>query len=490
MGNLRNLFKYCLLLALTGSAYIPVSASAGNNPLNSDTAVRHLQEGNRELAIRQLTQLAYEGNIAAQFNLGVIHVAGTDQEIGQQEARFWFQRAAQEGDDDAQYNLALLILEQPATESRDLAVSWLERSATSGNIKAQVNLGILALWNANFPVSDIAGIGLLEAAIESGDPVASQALSMWRQNVSREDALANLYPMELDFHSDSIRKRSRVKRSESLVYALPTSRQEPILQLPENYEVEVISKTNGWAQVKLAAGLPAWMLTSHVDISGKTATVKLLESGLYVDPEIDLEVYRLGTVIRGETLLILEQRQGWIKVESPLRFAGWMRENDVEVLPGSVATKIPAAVKSAPKQQDIPSQPATAKTASIAIDSIDIVANTIVYSENSTSFTPLGRTVKSFSVKIQQESGEMVRISVQGPLYGWVYYSLVTPDGNGGVINKSRANVRLDPDSSLDNIITVRHSGDHVLILDKVANWYQIVIEAEQGWVSTRVLDQ
>ncbi len=692
MTSLSKLFKFFLAIFLVGSLALPVQAArsvpaTAVDRQNTDKAIKLFQEGKQVQAVRQLMQQAYQGNVAAQFNLGIINFGRTDEGIAPKEARFWFERAAKEGDVGAQYNLALLLLGDTDNSPVNLAAHWLERSAEGGHIKAQTNLGILTLWSPEFPLTEAAGVKWLETAVKNQDPLAAEALELWHSKASSEAVLPNLYPMDLNFRSDVVRGGSRVKRTDSLVYALPTSRQKPLLQLPEGYKVEIVNKTNGWIKVKLAAGLPAWILAGHADISGGRAVISKLETRLYVEPEIGPEIYKLGTVSKGESLRIMESERDWIRVESPLRFSGWMRETDVDILVRSSISELAMAAElsngqngagtgdrqlnvtlrklppnpedpdqksitassrsllgttevfknhnrdsavlgvlqrgdivemgssqngftqissnsisawiyaglvsggaesgsvnrdgarvrsrpntsspivglyqkgrqltllekqgdwyriereldagwvhssilgqissqgsesandsigvtddvgqndsnvtqeeeSLPEPESISGEPVavvnTRQTATgapevSATDEIKVPVDTIIYVNGSVSSRPLGRILQTSSAQIRQRSNEMTGISFQGSVYGWIYASLVTPEGDEGVVSKDQVRVRLDPDTSVNNVIAVRNAGDRVRLIDKSNGWYRIELEAEQGWVSTVLLSQ
>jgi ATP-dependent protease ClpP protease subunit len=66
------------------------------------------QRGEYETAYRLLSPLAEQGDLAAQFKLGVLFENGLGVAQDYAEAARWYMKAAQQGDAEAQYNLALL----------------------------------------------------------------------------------------------------------------------------------------------------------------------------------------------------------------------------------------------------------------------------------------------------------------------------------------------------------------------------------------------
>ncbi|TCV89006.1 tetratricopeptide repeat protein [Sulfurirhabdus autotrophica] len=58
--------------------------------------------------VKQLIKSAQEGDINAQFNLGVLYFEGKDVPQNYLEAAKWYGRAADQGDKQAQFNLGLM----------------------------------------------------------------------------------------------------------------------------------------------------------------------------------------------------------------------------------------------------------------------------------------------------------------------------------------------------------------------------------------------
>jgi hypothetical protein len=103
-------------------------------------------------AVQRLRQQAEQGDVRAQFNLGVMYAnaQGVPQDSGQ--AIQWYQRAAQQGYAPAQYNLGFMYaygLGVPQDSGQ--AIQWYQRAAQQGYAPAQCNLGNMYLAGRGIP---------------------------------------------------------------------------------------------------------------------------------------------------------------------------------------------------------------------------------------------------------------------------------------------------------------------------------------------------
>ena len=84
---------------------------------------------------------ANEGDINAQYNLACLYLRGEGCEQNSVEAQKWFEVAANQGDADAQFNLGIML-----HEARDAASAfrWFKEAATQGNPWAQDNFNLMS----------------------------------------------------------------------------------------------------------------------------------------------------------------------------------------------------------------------------------------------------------------------------------------------------------------------------------------------------------
>lgn len=115
-------------------------------------------------AIYWLLQSAEQGDVSAQYNLGVLY--STDQELpdetpkmdrgvlyfevnpraksNMQKAFDWYKKAAEQGHEASQLNLGVMYNQgRGVKQDYKEAAHWYEKASAQGNAKAQLNLGIL-----------------------------------------------------------------------------------------------------------------------------------------------------------------------------------------------------------------------------------------------------------------------------------------------------------------------------------------------------------
>ncbi len=80
----------------------------------------------------------------AKFNLGVMYYQGRAVPQDYQKSIAWFKRAAEEGDAEAQFNLGFIYDNgYGVPQDRQEALNWYRKAANQGILKAQKNLGVM-----------------------------------------------------------------------------------------------------------------------------------------------------------------------------------------------------------------------------------------------------------------------------------------------------------------------------------------------------------
>ena len=501
--NMRQRFYRALVgLMCSVTCVCPGSVLAQSDQSNISAVIEQYRRGDEAGATRSLIQLAYQGNVAAQFNLGVISVERSDDATAAKEARYWFERAAEEGDVGAQFNLGMLLLNSEETSSLEVAAQWLERAAEGGHRAAQVNLGILSLWWPDFPLNKAAGRQWLNLAQEEGDEVAREVLGLGEDAAVAGSAFEFLYAFDTTLRAETSRGESRVKREAAPVYALPTGRQEPVATLAEDAKVQVLKKSNGWINIRPERGLPLWIEENVMEVSGKQGVVSVLEAGIFVAPDLDPEVYKAGTVTKGEKLPILNRKQGWLLIEAPQRFSGWMREEDVEVRVRYILVdESKSGTESVQGQEMLSAKPESNTSnevrtsdgvaeASLAADPkiMRVSVDAIAYAGSSLDADVVGLVDMSTEILAERETNGF-SLGSDTPLSGWIYAKLVTRGNDSAFVNYPGARVRTSPDLG-GKIITLHQVGQEVEIVEHSGNWFRIALGGKDAWIQTKYLSQ
>ena len=99
-------------------------------------------------------QKANQGDADAQFNLAVMYYHGVETPQDTRYAIYWYTKAAEQGHVNAQYNLEKLYMYGYGKEVRQdpkLAVYWLTKASEQGLVQAQYNLGHMYEWGDGGP---------------------------------------------------------------------------------------------------------------------------------------------------------------------------------------------------------------------------------------------------------------------------------------------------------------------------------------------------
>lgn len=133
--------------------------------------------------LRPLRQQAEAGNADAQFNLGIAWINGSAGTVNYDQARYWWEKAAAQGQRIAQYNLGVLYDEgRGVSQDYHLAAQWYRKAAQQGFISAQYNLGNLYRDGKGVPQNAYIARDWQEKAAAQGDRDAMYALgSLYQQ---------------------------------------------------------------------------------------------------------------------------------------------------------------------------------------------------------------------------------------------------------------------------------------------------------------------
>ncbi len=94
-----------------------------------------------EVDISRLQQGAASGNAYDQLNLGAAYDNGIGVSRDIDQALYWYQKAAEQGVAEAQFNLAHLLVEQEM--SATVAAEWMRKAAEQGMVDAEYLMGVI-----------------------------------------------------------------------------------------------------------------------------------------------------------------------------------------------------------------------------------------------------------------------------------------------------------------------------------------------------------
>ncbi len=118
-------------------------ASGGNGYTQDfDAGAEAARKGDFATAFREWRPLAEQGNVTAQFNLGLMYSNGQGVTQNYREAAKWFHKSAEQGNARAQYQLGVMYGNGRGVPQDDReAVKWYRKGAEQGYAEAQGGLG-------------------------------------------------------------------------------------------------------------------------------------------------------------------------------------------------------------------------------------------------------------------------------------------------------------------------------------------------------------
>jgi TPR repeat protein len=120
------------------------------------------EAGNLPLAAQEFRAAAEKGDADCQFNLALMYEKGMGIAKDEKEAVVWYRKSAEQGNSNAQFNLGVLYENGRGTAvDFALANQWYRKAAVQGDALAIGNLGMLYLRGDGVKVDKVAGVALL-----------------------------------------------------------------------------------------------------------------------------------------------------------------------------------------------------------------------------------------------------------------------------------------------------------------------------------------
>lgn len=109
-----------------------------------ESGVDAYKRGHYAAALEILRPLAEQGNVDAQFHLGLMYANGYGVTQDPQRAAEWFNKAVGKFDASAPFNIGVMYYDgQGAPKDRKIAAAWFLKAAQLGDREAQFNLALM-----------------------------------------------------------------------------------------------------------------------------------------------------------------------------------------------------------------------------------------------------------------------------------------------------------------------------------------------------------
>jgi TPR repeat protein len=165
-----NILIINLIKCLTVAAFFISAAPVFADTNQESACYSKYNAGDYDTAFHICTKAAEQGEVSAQFNLGLMNANGIGTPKDDKQALYWFTKAAEQGFVDAQLNLGVMYANGSGTPKDDKqALYWYTKAAEQGDAEAQLNLGLIYRNGEGTPKDDKQAFYWFTKAAEQGD---------------------------------------------------------------------------------------------------------------------------------------------------------------------------------------------------------------------------------------------------------------------------------------------------------------------------------
>jgi len=174
------------------SESLQAAADKGNPIAQFQLGVSYLDAGRPKQGVKYIRSAANQGQPAAQYRLAKLYEAGIGVAADPDMARQLTERAARAGNRIAMHDLGLYYAEGRGGVERnmDTALSWFEKAAERGVVDSQYNLGVLFESSPEIQRNPASSFVWYSIAASQGDQLAANRVDVIRQEL-QGDALKN-----------------------------------------------------------------------------------------------------------------------------------------------------------------------------------------------------------------------------------------------------------------------------------------------------------
>ena len=154
------------------------------------------ESGDYTTAFKEFAALAEQGDVDAQYNIGLMYDNGQGVPQDYKQAVKWYTKAAEQGNAKAQTNLAFMYDNgQGVPQDYKQAVRWYTKAAEQGTANAQFSLGLMYANGQGVPQDNIYAHMWFNLAAVDGDEDSSKnrdiaAKRMTTADISKAQSLA------------------------------------------------------------------------------------------------------------------------------------------------------------------------------------------------------------------------------------------------------------------------------------------------------------
>ena len=188
------------------------AASAGDSVAQFQLGLSYLEQGRTNEGVDLIRKAANQNQPAAQYRLAKLYEVGEGVSQDSNMARQLTERAARNGNRIAMHDLALYYAEGRGGVSAELptAAKWFEKAAERGVVDSQFNLGVLFESGQGLPKSLTDAFIWYSIAATQGDQLAKKRVDVLTDTISPADLAAaqaritNFKPVKIDEMANGI----------------------------------------------------------------------------------------------------------------------------------------------------------------------------------------------------------------------------------------------------------------------------------------------
>lgn len=176
-----------------------LAAPAAQASAQADAAWKDYVGGRHKAAVTKLTELAYAGDVDAEYYLGSAYKDGLGIKRDGKMAAWWIEKAASKGHKEAAFVLGFLYLHGVGEDGNGVvadpkaAAKWLAVAADAGNAEAQAALSRMYAEGQGVDKDQAKALALAEAAAKRGSASAQFDLGVAKAKIQDARAWIDAY---------------------------------------------------------------------------------------------------------------------------------------------------------------------------------------------------------------------------------------------------------------------------------------------------------
>lgn len=173
--------------------------------------------------------------------------------------------------------------------------------------------------------------------------------------------------------------------------------------------VRVVAQRQPWSRIQVPGGFEVWVYGDFVDRDGNVGTLNATHVRARPLPNTTTKSYPVGQFLKGDRVLILDEKEKWLRVRAPESLGAWVLSESIvlldetpdnwdelwaEALPKEMQIKeadVPEAevLEELVKEQEISTAPSTETTEAVGLIKLDVPETPVAQETPATEAEPV-----------------------------------------------------------------------------------------------------